>query len=515
MTEVRKLFLSPKRGVSAAAALIIGLLFGGHGAFAQPPGETAAPVMISPAALSDAFADVAKRVEPAVVSIDAKGRTPDASARNRTVPGDSDDLADLLRRQFPRRAPSALGSGFIVDRTGYIITNAHVVENAVRIAVRLDSGEEYVAELVGSDEETDIAVLKIDAGRALPYARFGDSNATRVGEWVLAIGSPFGLNRTVTAGIISQTNRETPFTSAFQRFIQTDAAINRGNSGGPLVNLSGEVIGVNSQIATTTGDYNGVGFALPSFDAQNVYRQIVEHGKVRRGFLGVLLDSVQAEFAKVYGLDDQRGAIITDVRGQVGPAAAAGLLAGDVVIEFDGLNVSSAQDLIAKVAGTEPGRLVNVTYLRETAGKLDRRTTSMKLGERGENETARRLDQPSGDNVPAPAARQSDARPFGLTVAPVTPVISTTYKLEDQKGIIIRSISPESFIADVKLSNGNDGLGEGDMIMRINRQPVPDEATFKKVVAGLKKGDPVVMHVLSFFPSSRSTQLKIVQFTVQ
>ncbi|MBA2379061.1 MAG: trypsin-like peptidase domain-containing protein [Blastocatellia bacterium] len=514
MTEIRKQSTGARRGFSAAAALIIGLFFTGQTAIGQirAEGETA-PAVLSPAALSDAFADIAKRVEPSVVSIDARGRTPDAAARNRTVPGDSDDLSEFLRRQLPRRAPSAVGSGFIVDKRGFIITNAHVVENAVRITVRLESGEEYIANLVGEDSDTDIAVLKIDAGRELPVARFGDSNASRVGEWVLAIGSPFGLSRTVTAGIISQTNRETPYATPFQRFIQTDAAINRGNSGGPLVNLRGEVIGVNSQIATTTGDSNGVGFALPSFDAENVYKQIVQFGKVRRGFLGVLLDSVQAEYAKVYGLDnDQRGAIITDVRGEVGPAGKAGLEAGDVIVEFDGRSIISAQDLISKVAGTEPGRKVDVTYLREVDNRLERRTTSMALGERGD-QNARRTERDS-DARPSPP-KPVDTRPFGLTVAMITPAIASTYNLEGQKGMIVRSINPDSFLADVKLSNGNDGLGEGDLIMRINRQAVPDEATFNKVVRGLKKGDPVVMHVLSFFPSSRSTQLKIVQFTVQ
>src|SRR5690606_17119813 len=205
---------------------------------------TAAPVTGAPsaAALSDAFAVAAKRVEPAVVSIDAKARVSEETAR-RELPSDPDDILEFFRRQMPRDRPtSAVGSGFIVDPAGYIVTNAHVVEEAARITVRLDSGDEYIASLVGMDAETDIAVLKIDAGRTLPTVTFGDSGAVKVGEWVLAIGSPFGLNRTVTAGIISQVERETPRGSAFQRFLQTDAAINRGNSGGPLVNLRGEVI---------------------------------------------------------------------------------------------------------------------------------------------------------------------------------------------------------------------------------------------------------------------------------
>ena len=194
------------------------------------------------------------------------------------------------------------------------MTNFHVVDDSSKITVSLPSGEEYIAKIIGTDEETDLAVLKIEAGRDLPFIKFGNSDKARVGDWVLAIGSPFGLTKTVTAGIISQTNRETPSGNAFQRFIQTDAAINRGNSGGPLVNMKGEVIGVNSQIATSTGDYNGIGFALPSNEASNVYKQILQNGKVRRGYLGVLLDSVKTEFAKVYDLPEAKGAIITEVR---------------------------------------------------------------------------------------------------------------------------------------------------------------------------------------------------------
>ncbi|HKX82703.1 MAG TPA: trypsin-like peptidase domain-containing protein, partial [Pyrinomonadaceae bacterium] len=241
-----------------------------------------------PEKLSVSFAGIAKKVEPAVVSIDAKGKMPEAAApRSQAAPNDSDDVMDFFRRQLPRRPSFSVGSGFLVDKAGYVITNAHVVDEAVKITVKLESGEELPARVVGSDDETDLAVLKIEANREFPFVKLGDSTKAEVGDWVLAIGSPFGLAKTVTAGIISQTNRQTAYSSAFQKFIQTDAAINRGNSGGPLVNMDGEVIGINSQIATTTGDYNGVGFALPSNEASYVYEQIVKSGKVKRGYLGV------------------------------------------------------------------------------------------------------------------------------------------------------------------------------------------------------------------------------------
>src|SRR5687768_1325757 len=254
------------------------------------PQNSPVPAAMSPEKLSASFAEVAKKVGSAVVSIDTKGKAPEVTTRGESAPGDSDDIMEFFRRQMPRRPSYSVGSGFFVDKGGHILTNFHVVEDAAKITVKLDSGEEFAARVVGVDEETDVAVLKIEAGREVPYVKLANSDQVRVGDWVLAIGSPFGLNRSVTAGIISQTNRETPSTSVFQKFIQTDAAINRGNSGGPLVNMSGDVIGVNSQIATSTGDYNGVGFALPSNEASYVFDQILKSGKVRRGFLGVGLE---------------------------------------------------------------------------------------------------------------------------------------------------------------------------------------------------------------------------------
>ena len=215
----------------------------------------------------------------------------------------------------------------------------------------------------------------------------GDSNAAQVGDWVLAMGSPFGLDQTVTAGIISKKERESQYFTAFQRFLQTDAAINRGNSGGPLVNMRGEVIGMNSQIATSTGDYNGIGFALPANETNFVYKQLVTQGKVKRGFLGITLDSVHEEFAKVYGMSDAKGAIVTSVttasdNGLQTPAAKAGLQANDIIIEFEGAQVANAQDLIQRVASTPVGQTTTLVYLRDIDGKLEKKTASVVLSER-------------------------------------------------------------------------------------------------------------------------------------
>lgn len=494
----------------AAFALSL-LAFGAaENSLAQEP-SAATTKTVSPEMLSASFAEVAKRVEPAVVNIDTKGRVPEIASKGEKPEGNLEDLLDFLRRQ-QRRPSSSVGSGFIVDKSGYILTNFHVVEDASRISVRLQSGEEFLAKIVGTDEETDLAVIKIDTGRELPFLKLGNSEKVRIGDWVLAIGSPFGLAQTVTAGIISQTQRETPYATPFQKFIQTDAAINRGNSGGPLVNMNGEVIGVNSQIATSTGDYNGIGFALPSNEAANVYRQILQTGKVRRGYLGVFLDSVKAEFAKVYNLPEAKGAIITDVRDKMSAAAAAGLRDGDVIVEFDGQEVLSAQDLITKVAGTTPDKTVDIVYLREVGSRMERGTATIRLGERPSNDrSGGAADTPK--KLPVGGGEQQ--KPLGLTLVELTPQLVETYKLEDQKGLLVKEINPASYIADVKSSTGGDALSEGDLIQRINRVAVTDLKTFNEVAGKLKRGDAVVMHVISYNRIGRAFQQKIVQFTVQ
>lgn len=470
-----------------------------------------------PEKLSASFAAVAKQVEPAVVNIDTKGKIPEVNAKDNGSPSGDDnssDIMDFFRRQLPRRPSSSVGSGFIVDEAGYILTNNHVIDDASRITVRLQSGEEFVAKVVGTDEETDLAVLKIDVGRDLPFIRFGNSDAAQIGDWVLAIGSPFGLAQTVTAGIISQTKRETPYATAFQKFIQTDAAINRGNSGGPLVNMDGEVIGVNSQIATSTGDYNGIGFAFPSNETASVYRQIRQNGKVKRGYLGVTLDSVKAEFAKVYGLTEAKGAIVTDVRDKQSAAAKAGLQANDIIVEFSGEKVLSAQDMIAKVAATPPDKEITLVYLRENGSNLERKTTVIKLGERPSSSVALN----GGSETPQKLlldGQKKPIEPFGLTLVELSPQLAAVYKLDGQKGLIVKQINPASFIADVKNSNGTDALNEGDVIQRINRVPVTDVTTFNEVANKLKTGDAVVLHILNYNRLTRSAQQRIVQFTVQ
>ncbi len=483
---------------------------------AQPPEtiQKTKNVIVSPEQLSSSFAEVAKRVESAVVNIDTKGKVPEIKIQGENnAEGDPDDILEFFRRRLPRRPSYAVGSGFIVDRTGYILTNYHVVEDAAKITVRLQSNEEYVAKIVGADKLTDLAVLKIEANRDLPFVKLGNSDSVRIGDWVLAIGSPFGLAQTVTAGIISQTNRETPYANnSFQKFIQTDAAINRGNSGGPLVNMNGEVVGVNSQIATSTGDYNGIGFALPANEANKVYRQILQNGKVKRGYLGVYLDSVKKEFAEVYGLKEAKGAIVTEVSNPEGAAAKSGLQKNDIIISLDNETVEDAQDLILKVASIPPGKDIRIALFREAGNKLEQKTINVKLDERPNDEIS--ADDGSRRKLPVDG-KEIEVLPFGLTLSEITPQLVRTYRLKEEKGLVIRKIDPSSFIADVKNSLGNPALSEGDLIQRINRVPVTDLKTFSAIVGKLKEGSSVVLHISSFDGRSRRIVPNIVQFTVQ
>lgn len=501
---------SSKIQLRRVSLIVACFIFSAVASPAQTDNRTIRDLAVTPEKLSASFSGVAKRVEPAVVSIDTKGRVPEVVIKSENSASETDDILNFLRRQTPSRPPLGVGSGFIVDKSGYILTNYHVVEDATRISVKLQSGEEFVARVVGFDEETDVAVLRISAGRELPFVKLGDSDKAEVGDWVLAIGSPFGLAQTVTAGIVSQTRRETPQASVFQKFIQTDASINRGNSGGPLVNMNAEVIGINSQIATTTGESNGIGFALPSNEAANVFRQILSGGRVRRGYLGVLLDSVKPEFAKVYNLTEPRGAIITELRDKQSAAGKAGLQTGDIITQFNDEPVRNAADLIQKVASATPEREVSVTYFREVGLQLERRTTVIKLGERpsstvmGETGAPRKL--PVG-------GQKTAVEPFGLTLSELTPQLAANYRTESGKGVVVKTINPASFIADVKTANGLDALNEGDLIQRVNRISVTDLKKFNDIALRLKTGDAVVMHVIS--PITRGAQMRILQFTVQ
>ena len=496
------------------AGIGIGAMLSGRPTIAQSDMQIAR----APEALSASFAEIARRVEPAVVNIETTQTQVELSDKNEDKEDETNPLLDMFRRR-PRRAPRGVGSGFIVHPKGFILTNYHVIQDAAKIRVGLQSGETYVATVVGVDNETDVAVIKIDASKDLPTVTLGDSNSTQVGDWVLAMGSPFGLDQTVTAGIISKKERESPYFSTFQRFLQTDAAINRGNSGGPLVNMRGEVIGMNSQIATSTGDYNGIGFALPANETSFVYKQIIAQGKVKRGYLGITLESVHDEFAKVYGMPEAKGAIVTFVAtpeaGETIPAVAAGILANDVIVEFEGHPVLNAQDLIQRVAGSPVGQPVKMAFLRDVNGNLERKTVTVTLGER----------PPPRDSVEPPKSSSKSNGPkgnalrLGITLAEITPQVLADRQVAGTQGLYVKEVDPNGLMAEIRIPpSGIPALVEGDTINRINRVQINSLADFQRVLNTLKLGDPIVMNITRLQPTAKGGDRLvplIVQFTYQ
>jgi serine protease Do len=512
-TILRKLrvWIAVLAAVCVLAGVGIGSILAGRPAVAQDELQAAAK---APEALSASFVEIARKVEPAVVNIDTLQASTDIAETDNDDKSDrtqSNPLYDMLRRP-PARPTRGVGSGFIIDPKGYILTNNHVIEGATRITIGLLTGERFRGKVIGIDKETDLAIIKVDAPRDLPVMKFGDSNSAQVGDWVLAIGSPFGLDQTVTAGIISKKERDSQAFTNFQRFLQTDAAINRGNSGGPLVNMHGEAIGVNSQIATLTGDYNGIGFALPSNEAKFVCEQLLSNGKVKRGYLGVTLDSVRGEFARVYKLPDTRGAIVADVQqergGQLTPAARAGLQPNDVIVEFNGQPVQDSNDLIAKVAGTAVGQTVAITFLRDVDGKLDRRPVNVTLGERPDFYA--RDGEVSGPKEKSESAKNSTGR-IGLTLGELTPQQITEKHLNGVKGLYVKEVDPNGLAADIRPLE----VQSGEVVTRINRVPVVTLADFQRVVESLKPGDAIVLNLSRFDRTSDRVVQRIVQFTYQ
>ncbi|MDX6531765.1 MAG: serine protease Do [Blastocatellia bacterium] len=497
--------------VCVVAGIGIGAILAGRPTVAQ---EGAQSMARAPEALSASFVEIASQVEPAVVNIDTMQVSNDIAESDNEDKADRNPFYDMLRRPQPRQT-RGVGSGFIIDPKGYILTNNHVIDGASRITIGLVTGERFRGQVIGIDKETDLAIIKVDAPHDLPVMKFGDSNAAQVGDWVLAIGSPFGLDQTVTAGIISKKERDSQTFSNYQRFLQTDAAINRGNSGGPLVNMHGEAIGVNSLIATATGDYNGIGFALPSNEAKFVCEQILSHGKVKRGFLGVTLESVRGEFARVYKLPDVKGAIVADVsaqdrNGQPTPAAKAGFQINDVIVEFNGQPVQDSNVLIAKIAGTPVGQTAEFTFLRDVDGKLERRTVSVTLAERPDPGPR---DIESVDTKDKSDSAKTSSGRIGLTLAELTQQQLTEKHLNGVKGLYVKEVDPNGLAADVRPNE----IIAGEVITRVNRIPVTTLADFQRVVESLKSGDAIVLNLSRFDRSTNPNRIvqRIVQFTYQ
>jgi serine protease Do len=487
-------------------------------------------VVPSPVSLSNGFSQIVKQVGPAVVNINTE-ELPKQSANRRgrhglqrdphqgqgQGGGDDDsqqqqtpgDMQDFFNRFFGGQGGQggggdddsdgaggdrrALGSGFIVDPRGYIITNNHVVDKADKIYVKLSTDADEAtdpgrpATVVGVDKDTDIAVIKIDTKEPLPSIKLGNSDGAQVGDWVLAIGSPFNLSKTVTAGIISAKNRsiDEPGTNGiaggqFQRFIQTDAAINPGNSGGPLVDMAGQVVGMNTAIYTQSMGSQGVGFAMPANTIASVYNMLIgpEH-KVVRGSIGIQFQVAQSSaVGRVYGFSN---GVIVGVVTPNGGAAKAGIQAGDVIVSIDGRNIKDGDDLVADISARRVGSSVKLGYLRD--GKQE--SANVVIGDR-----AKTYASIAGEDEDTPTPQEQDAGQgkLGITVTAIPPAVSA--KIGTKTGVMVTSVRPGSFADEI-------GLSKLAVITAINKKPVTDEASYRAIVATLKSKDDVVFVIQS------------------
>jgi serine protease Do len=479
-----------------AATLVLGILIGTviNGKVSAMKtfsfaGSNATPLSLpDPIPSSNSFSAIVSRVEPAVVNIATTQVMDRKSAKkHRQGQGDQDDPGEDFFFHFFDGKPDngqpqterSLGSGIIVDKHGYILTNNHVIDQATKVQVTLGGTDttKYTAKVIGVDEATDLAVIKIEAGKELPFAKLGNSDGVQVGDWVLAIGSPFGLNATVTAGIISAKDRA-GIGRQFQRFLQTDAAINPGNSGGPLVDMAGQVVGINTAIITGGRGYEGVGFAMPATTAINVYDQLVKTGRVTRGSIGV---SFQEELGTspitLKSLGAPYGVVIGSVE-PGSPAEKAGLKGGDVITGINGTPVKNGNELVNPIATAPIGSKVKIDYYRD---KQQRSTTAV-VEDRTRvfpNAEGRASDKPG---EPAPSE-------FGLHVESLTPERAQKVGVEGVKGVVVTEVDPASFAEDINFT-------PGDVIAEVNGQAVTSVDEYRKAISKLKPGDNVVFKVL-------------------
>lgn len=421
---------------------------------------------------------VAKSAMPAVVNIST---TQKATQPSRPFPfpqpgpspfGEGDPFEEFFHRFFgdrpPPRAQRSLGSGFILSEDGYVVTNHHVIGEAVQIKVRLSDNEEYSAKVIGTDDETDLALIKIKAPRSLPTVPLGRSADLQIGDWVLAIGNPFGLEQTVTAGIVSAKGRVIG-AGPYDDFIQTDASINPGNSGGPLLNLKGEVVGINTAIFSQSGGNIGIGFAIPIDLAKSVFTQLREKGKVTRAWLGVTIQSVTPELAQSFGLKEPVGALVAEVTPD-SPAAKAGIERGDVITSFNNTPIKDSHDLPALVAQNPVDERSTVTVLRR--GR--ERSFTVTLGEL----TDQRAEVESSEG---------NEESWGMAVASLTPETRSRFQLErDQQGIVVLDVEGGSPAEEA-------GVRPGDVIEEVNRQPITSIQDFVKTIAATKTHDTLLL----------------------
>ena len=406
--------------------------------------------------MQNVFINLAERVKPAVVNISPVS----FSAKSGENP-----------RERGPNTPGT-GSGVIVDKDGTVVTNNHVVSDAKEVEVRLSDRSKYVGQVIGRDPDTDLAVVKITADRELPTVPFGDSSKVRVGQWAMAVGNPFSLDRTVTVGVVSGLERDAVRLSRYEAFIQTDASINPGNSGGPLFNIKGEVIGINTAIINYA---QGIGFAIPSNMVQQVVNQLRSKGKVVRGWLGIGIQEVTPELAAKFGIKESDGILVNDVF-ENEPAARAGLKPGDIIAKVLGRRVETPAALSRSVAGLSPGTKVELEIIRNG----ERRSLTVDLGERKEETIVA--------SIPAPPPPQPEVK-LGLNVQDLTPELADKFKIKDQKGVLVSKVDAGSVAQE-------QGLREGDLIKEVNRQIVTTAEEFKTAVTQTKKGDSVLLRVV-------------------
>ncbi len=429
--------------------------------------------------LSQAFAEVAKKAGPAVVFVQVEKvvvkRGPALEPFPFGGPFDffgNDFFERFFRQRFPRKyRQMGAGSGFIISPDGYILTNNHVVANAEKVKVKLSDGREFKAKVVGTDPASDVAVLKIEA-KDLPVLPLGDSDKIQVGEWVIAIGNPFGLTQTVTVGVVSAKGRSGVGITDYEDFIQTDAAINPGNSGGPLVNLKGEAIGMNTAIFTRSGGYMGIGFAIPINMIKVITEQLIKTGKVVRGWLGVVIQELNEDLAKSFGLSKPEGALVTEVA-ENSPAQRAGLKPGDIILEYNGKPVKNVAELRTMVALTKPGTKVKMTIFR----KGERKVLEVTIGNQPQE-----FSVLSGEN--------EVLKKIGLEVGPVTPEISEQFGYGAHEGVVITGVAPGSPAAMA-------GLRPGMLIEEVNRVRVRSMKEFARALEKSKRTGSILLLVRS------------------
>ncbi len=415
---------------------------------------------VKPQNLPD-FVELAARLSPTVVNISTQSQA-EVAGGDSLPQGRPLELSPEERFGLPGGVKS-LGSGFIINPAGYILTNEHVIEDADKIVVSLTDGRNFNAKVVGRDVKTDVALLKIDAGAPLPVAPLGDSSRLKVGQWVMAIGNPFGFDHSVTAGIVSAKARFIP--GSYSDFIQTDASINPGNSGGPLIDLNGAVIGVNSAIYTRTGSSMGIGFAIPINVVKEEIEQLRAQGKVTRGWLGVYIQRVTPALSDSLGLEEPRGALVADVL-KDSPASAAGIERGDVIIAFNGRPIKDSQELPLMVGETPVGRRVTLKFIRDRA--IHQVTATITPSREDEIEKA----IGTREQERAPSARQVG---LGLDVENITPQLARELGMSDKGGVVITQVEPGG-------SADEAGLREHDVILEVDRQPVNDVHAYQQAL---------------------------------